>query len=167
VIWDRPYFLGKNSHMAVRAHRCKTTNKTYDVGPLGHASAFEARIGQGDDRSPEQWARAVFEETPTVIRSFVEFGWRYVLGLRLGPRSSPDHVSGWTIRDIGPGAINLEVHSWLLAATKEIQVERGTVCVGTVVRYKRGLGRVVWSLAIPIHYLTEPYLLGYAASHRG
>ena len=129
-------------------------------------SAFEVAIAPGDNRTPEQWARSVFENAPAVIRSFVEFGWRYILGLRLGPRSSPEHVSGWTVRDTGPGVIRLEVHSWLLTATKEIQVANSTVRISTVVRYERRLGRVVWTLVTPVHYLTEPYLLGHAASRQ-
>jgi hypothetical protein len=157
--------LSKTCHMAVRAHRCEAIDGTDDVGRSGHASTFEVTIAPGDNRSPEQWARAVFEVTPAAIRSFIEFGWRYVLGLRLGPRSSPDLVSGWRVRDAGPGVITLEVHSWLLTATKEIRVASGTVRMGTIVRFERGLGRVVWTLVTPVHYLTEPYLLGYAASH--
>jgi hypothetical protein len=130
-------------------------------------SAFEVTIAEGDDRSPEQWARAAFEEAPTAIRWFVQFGWRYVLGLRLGPRSSPDHVAGWIIRDTGPGIINLEAQSWLLAATKEIRVSADTVRMETNVRYRRSSGRVIWTLLTPVHYLTEPYLLGFAASRPG
>jgi hypothetical protein len=137
-----------------------------EIGRSGHASAFEVAINDGDSRSPEQWARAVFEGGPAAVQSFVELGWRYVLGLRLGPRSSPDHVSGWTVRNAGPDAISLDVHSWLLTATKDIRVANGTVRVGTVIRYERRLGRLVWTLVTPVHFLAEPYLLGYAASHR-
>ena len=80
--------------MATRAHRCEVTEGADDLGRSDYASAFEVTIGEGDGRSPEQWARAVFEGAPTAIRWFVVFGWRYVLGLRLGPRSSPDYVAG-------------------------------------------------------------------------
>jgi Protein of unknown function (DUF2867) len=152
--------------MAVRAHRSEVTNGTDDIGPSGHASAFEVKIAHGDDRSPEQWARAAFEETPTHVRSFVKFGWRYVVGLRLGPQSSPNHVAGWTVRAVRPGVINLTVESWLVTATKDVEVTNDTVRIVTVVRYKHRLGRIVWTLITPVHYLTEPYLLGYAASHR-
>jgi hypothetical protein len=151
--------------MVVRAHRCEAIDVGDHVRGSAHASAFEVRIAHGDNRSPEQWARAIFEETPTAMRAFVEFGWRFVLGLRLGSRTSPDHVAGWRLRVIGPGVINLEVQSWLLTATKEVRVASGTLRMGTVVRFKRRLGRVIWTLITPVHYLTEPYLLGYAASH--
>ena len=151
--------------MAVRARRCDVTEGGDDLTRSDYASAFEVEIAQGDDRSPEQWARAVFEDAPAAIRWFVVFGWRYVLRLRLGPRS-PDYVSGWKVRDTRPGGIILEVQSWLLTADKEIRVANGSVRMTTFVRYRRGMGRVIWTLVAPVHHRTEPYLLGYAASHR-
>jgi hypothetical protein len=152
--------------MVVRAHRCEVTEGANGLGGSDYASAFEATFAESDERSPEQWARAVFEDAPTAIRYFVMFGWRIALGLRLGPRSSPDYVSGWRIRDTRPGRILLEVDSWLLAAHKEIRVGSGSVRVSTFVRYKRGLGRAIWTLVAPVHHRTEPYLLGYAVSRR-
>jgi len=75
-------------------------------------------------------------------------------------------VSGWKVRDDRPGGIILEVQSWLLTADKEIRVANGSVRMTTFVRYRRGMGRVIWTLVAPVHHRTEPYLLGYAASHR-
>jgi hypothetical protein len=153
--------------MATRAHRCEPTEDPDGLGGSDYAGAFEVKIVQGDDRSPEQWSRSVFESAPTAVRWFVVFGWRFVLGLRLGPRMSPDYVSGWRIRDVRPDVITLEVDSWLMTAYKEIRIASGSVRVSTFVRYRRGLGRAVWTLVTLVHHRTEPYLLGYAASHRG
>lgn len=98
------------------------------------------------------------------MRTFVVFGWRFVLGLRLGPSASPDYVAGWTIRDCGPTILTLEARSWLLDAEKEIQVANGMVCVSTFVNYRRRLGRAVWALVAPVHHRTEPYLIAHAVS---
>jgi Protein of unknown function (DUF2867) len=152
--------------MAARAHRCEVSDRADDPQGADYASAFEVTIPKGDDRTPEQWARAVFEDTPATIRGFVAFGWRFVLRLRLGPRSTPDYVSGWRVQEARPDVIVLEVQSWLLTATKEIRIASGTLRMSTLVCYRRGLGRVIWTLAAPIHHRTEPYLLGYAASQR-
>ena len=126
--------------MAARAHRCAITEDPDGLGGSDYAGAFEVTIAQRDDRSPEQWARSVFESTPTAIRWFVLFGWRFILGLRLGPRLAPDCVSGWRIRDVRSGVITLEAGSWLLTAYKEIRIASGRVRVSTFVRYRRGLG---------------------------
>jgi Protein of unknown function (DUF2867) len=163
---DRGHFLGQTVRMAIRARRCEATEDPGGLGGSDYAGAFEVTIALGDDRSPEQWSRSVFESAPTAIRWFVLFGWRFVLGLRLGPQMSPDYVSGWRIRDVGPSVITLEVDSWLMTASKEIRVAGGSVRVSTFVRYSGGLGRAAWTLVAPVHHRTEPYLLGYAASHR-
>jgi hypothetical protein len=152
--------------MATRAHRCEPTEDPDGLPGSDFAGAFEVTIERGDDRSAEQWSRSVFESAPTAIRWFVVFGWRFVLGLRLGPRMSPDYVSGWRIRNVRAGVITLEVDSWLMMARKEIRLANGSVRVSTFVRYRRGLGRAVWTLVAPVHHRTEPFLIGYAASHR-
>jgi hypothetical protein len=158
--------LSRTFLMVVRARRCEVTEGAVGIGRSDYASAFEATIAESDGRSAEQWARNVFEDAPTAIGYFVVFGWRFALGLRLGPRSSSDYVSGWRVRDTRPGVILLEVDSWLLTALKEVRVASGSVRVSTFVRYKRGLGRAIWTLVSPIHHRTEPYLLGYATSRR-
>jgi hypothetical protein len=150
--------------MAVRASRCGVTENPNGIGRPDYASAFEVTIAEGDGRSPEQWARAVFEGAPIAIRWFVSFGWRFALGLRLGPRRSPAYVSGWKVRDQRPGVIVLEVESRFLTAYKEIRVASNSVRMSTYVHYKRGLGRAIWGLVAPVHHRTEPYLLGHAAA---
>ena len=150
--------------MAARAHRCEANRSRSDVRSSNYASAFEATIATGSARSPDEWARAIFDGGPRAVRTFVVFGWRFVLGLRLGPSASPDYVAGWTIRDCGPTILTLEARSWLLDAEKEIQVANGMVCVSTFVNYRRRLGRAVWALVAPVHHRTEPYLIAHAVS---
>jgi hypothetical protein len=58
---------------------------------------FTAPRAATDDRTPEQWARAVFEGAPPPVRWFLVNGFRYGLGLRFGPQPSPEHVLGWAI----------------------------------------------------------------------
>ena len=161
------YFLGKTCRMAARPHRCEVTEDPNGPGESDYAGAFEITIAEGDDRSAEEWARSMFERSPIPIRWFVVFGWRFVLGLRLGPRSSPGFVSGWRIREVRPDLIVLDVDSSLLTAQKDIWIASGSVRVSTFVIYKRGLGRAIWASISPVHNRTEPYLLGSAASRRG
>jgi hypothetical protein len=95
----------------------------------------------------------------------VSFGWKYVLGFRLGPPSSPFHVSGWAIAARTTDAIVLEVHSSSLTAHKVVRTQSSRVTMTTFVRYERRMGRVAWSAVAPVHHRTEPYLLGHAAGH--
>ncbi|MFC1410088.1 hypothetical protein ACEZCY_12535 [Streptacidiphilus sp. N1-12] len=81
-----------------------------------YASAFELTTPDARALTPAQWARGAFEGAPAPLRPVLLLGWTLVLGLRLGPRPSPDHVLGWPIRDAGPDSVTLEADSRLLAA---------------------------------------------------
>jgi hypothetical protein len=129
-----------------------------------YASAFEMSIGERRFLTPEQWARATFEGAPSALGLFLTFGWKFVLGLGLGPRSSPSHVAGWRIESSGRDSITLEAHSRLLHARNTVFVHDAAVMVVTDVHFDRRLGRVLWAAAAPIHHRTIPYLLTHARS---
>jgi Protein of unknown function (DUF2867) len=133
-----------------------------DLPRSGYASAFEVPIGARKFLTPEQWARATFEGAPALLRAFLSTAWRYGLGLRLGPRTSPDHVSGWLISSSGPRSITLEARSRLMVAQNIVAVRDSTVVLATLVQFTRRAGRVQWAVATPIHNRVIPYLLGRA-----
>lgn len=147
------------------ARRVAVTEDGRGLGSHHYASAFEATIPDRVSLSAEQWARATFEQAPAATRWFVVFGWKYVLRFRLGPGSSPAHVSGWTIATRTADAVVLEVHSPLLTAHKVVRTQSSRVTMTTFVRYERRMGRILWSAVAPVHHRTEPYLLGRSAGH--
>jgi hypothetical protein len=118
-----------------------------------------------DRRSAEQWARAVFEGAPRLLRWFIVTGWIGGLGLRLGPRPSPSHVLGWMIVSTTPTTIVLGVESFVLSARLVVQVRDSQILHATLVRYTRRPARILWTAAAPIHRRLVPYLLGRAATH--
>jgi hypothetical protein len=87
------------------------------------------------------------------------FGWRFVLGLRLGDKRSPHSIAGWRIAGSGPDSVTLEARSRLLEARHTVVVRGSVVMVVTVVHFERRLGRALWAAAAPIHFRTIPYLL--------
>ena len=154
---------------SARARRVEPTAHTRAVDALAdpnYAAAWEVTIAGGDARSAEQWARATFEDAPRALRSFVVAGWIAGLGLRLGPRPSPDHVLGWQIVTAVPDLIVLSVQSALLGTAQLVlQVESSRVFLTSLVRYEKPAARPVWSAVQPLHHQIVPYLLGRAASH--
>lgn len=149
------------------ARRVEVTDGTRAVDTLpgpDYASAFEVARPAGDTRSPEDWARAAWEHGPRALSSFILVGWRFGLGLRLGPRPSPDHVQGWAIVVATEDTIVLEAKSGLMSSHNVVQVERTRVRWTTFVRYEKRSARALWSLAAPVHHRTLPYLLGRAAA---
>jgi Protein of unknown function (DUF2867) len=127
-------------------------------------TARTASAAEAGTRSPELWARAVFEGAPLPVRWFLLAGWRAVLGLRLGPRGSPGHVLGWRIVAAETGAVRLELRSRLMVAQLVLRLERSEAVLTTLVFYHRAAARPLWAVVAPIHRLIIPYLLNRAAS---
>jgi len=123
----------------------------------GHAAdfacAYEVDVGIGDDRSSEQWARAAWEGASAPMRWFIVAGWRFVLGLRLGPRRSPDHILGWEIVDRRPEETVCHQRSWFLDAYNTFRLDADRLVWSTLVVYERPVARLVWP---PVSLLHRP-----------
>jgi hypothetical protein len=130
-----------------------------------YAAAFAVTTEAASARTTVQWARAVFEAAPAPLRWFMVFGWTRILGLRLGPRPSDDHVLGWAIADsdVVPGSTALIATSRFMRACNTVTIEGSTVTWVTLVHYSNAAARPLWALARPIHHLTIRFLLGRAA----
>jgi hypothetical protein len=149
----------------MRALRVEAGDEREALAGAGYASAFAVSIPDDDPRTPEQWARSAFEGAPLVARSFVVFGWRHVMGFRLGPHPSPTHMLGWDVISSLPEFCVLEVHSPRATARKVVRLDGGRVVMATFVRFETRTGSVIWATIAPVHHRTEPYLLGRAARH--
>ncbi|MBB6350086.1 hypothetical protein FHU36_006658 [Nonomuraea muscovyensis] len=111
--------------------------------------------------TPEQWARAMFGDVPSVAERFI---WRGLLGIRLSRGRSPGTVAGWRIAERGEGWIRLEAASWFLTGNLLVEATDGRVSLGTFVRYDRRLGRSVWHPLSAVHRRLAPGLLRDAAA---
>jgi hypothetical protein len=80
-----------------------------------YADAFEVTRTPTDQRSAEQWARDGFEGLPVTMRRPLLLIHRWILGFRLGPWASPEHVLGWRIVTSEPELLHLEARSPLLS----------------------------------------------------
>jgi hypothetical protein len=148
-----------------RAHRVEVTeNIDAILADADYASTYAVAVNDDGLRSAEQCARATFECAPAAIRWLVVAGWRYVLGLRMARRPSPDHVSGWTISRRSEDSILLEARSRILTARKLVRVDSSQVAMTTFVRYERSIARPIWALVALVHHRTEPYLLNHSAA---
>jgi hypothetical protein len=67
------------------------------VASPDYADAFEVTRSPTDLRSAEQWARDGFERLPVTTRRSGLLIHRWILGFRLGPWASSNHVFGWRI----------------------------------------------------------------------
>jgi hypothetical protein len=121
---------------------------------------FTATTTQAIDRSPEQWARAVLEQAPLARRN-ARVLWR-LMGLRLGPRHSPEHVQGWTITARGDNWIRVETASWYMATQAVCLVEEGQVSISLSLHYDQPVAALVWALVSGPHQRAVPVMLSQA-----
>ncbi len=129
-----------------------------------YTDSFEAPVAAADDRTPERWARAVFEDAARPVRWFLVCGFRFGLGLRFGPRPSPQHVLGWAIIDRQPDSLTLESRSWFLTSRLVFQTEASRVTQFTFVRYDKRIAAIIWPPVSILHRQIVPRLLRHAAA---
>lgn len=138
---------------------------TFAYSTANDTVSFALTTDVAGSRTPLQWAKAVFEDAPAVVRWCISFGWRYVLGLKLGPRPSDDHVLGWAVArsDLAANSTALLAESRFLQAWNIVMVHETTVTWVTLVHYSHWAARPLWVMAKPIHRLIIRSLLARAA----
>jgi hypothetical protein len=108
------------------------------------------------DATPEQWMRAVLEESP--IGQSAPRLWR-AIGLRLGPRPSPDHIQGWKIAGRGADWIRVETSSWMMTGEAVVQVTGRNVSLALFLRYDSPVALWVWRVISVQHRRAVPVML--------
>ena len=134
-----------------------------------YADAFEIRLREPDARSAEQFVRGALEQAPRRMRWTIRAVHRHLLRLRLGPRSSPDHLFGWRIVTSKPDVIHLEAVSPLLGRGAIVvrRVDPTCAVVATYLFHTRPApARLVWAIVGPLHRRVAPYLMEHAAATR-
>jgi hypothetical protein len=127
-----------------------------------YVDLFTVTTTMATHRSAEQWARAVLEQAPLSRRN-ARVLWR-LMGLRLGPRDSPDHVQGWKIAARGDNWIRVETASWYVTAQAVCLVEETQVSISLSLRYDRPrpVGALVWARVSGPHQRAVPVMLRQA-----
>lgn len=130
-----------------------------------YEDSFEASVAATNERTPERWARTVFEDAPRSVRWFLLVGFRYGLNLRLASRTSPKHVFGWAIIDQEPDSLTIESRSWCLTSRLLFQTRPARVTLSTHVRYDKPIAKILWPPVSSLHRQILPRLLRRAAAH--
>lgn len=129
---------------------------------IDYVDLFSVTAPSARSSSPEQWARAGLDVAAGLGGQFV---WRAVLGLRLAPRTSAEHVAGWTIAKRDANWIRLEAVSPFLTAHLVVRTEEEEVSVATFIRYDGRLAALAWPPLSAIHRRAMPGILIGAVRH--
>ena len=125
------------------------------------------RLDGGPSLSPEQWARGTFERAPSIVRYALLLGWTLALRLRLGSRTSAATVLGWYVTESSADLATVSAGSKLLEAQHHFLRDGDGVVWVTLVRAHTRTGRILWRVIAPVHELSMPLLLRWAARHPG
>jgi hypothetical protein len=147
---------------AVGTHNLPESARTLSSLPrIDYADLFTLCTDIGMDVPPEQWARAMFGNVPSIAELLI---WRGLLGLRLSRIKSPATVGGWQIGGRGEEWIRLEAASWFLVGNLLVQKAHGRVSLATFLHYRRWLGYLVWPLLSFLHRRLVPRVLRNASA---
>jgi hypothetical protein len=110
--------------------------------------------------SPEAWARAMLEESS--LAQDARALWT-LLGLRMGPQLTLDHVQGWRIESQSDQWLRLETSSWYMSASVVILVEPGAVSASLSLQYDSPVAPFIWALVSGPHQKAVPAMMRQAA----
>lgn len=149
-----------------RPHRVAVTEPPPAALPApDYADAFEVPRRPTDRRSAERWARDGFGGLPVATRQAGFLTHRFLLGFRLGPWDSPDHVFGWRVVASEPELLHLEARSRWLTGHMLWRLIDTRVAMTTFLRYEMPrTGSMVWSTLGYFHRASAPYVLVLAAT---
>jgi hypothetical protein len=124
---------------------------------VDYIDLFTLATPLADEASAEEWARAILERSDLARRGARPL-WR-VMGLRLGPRHSADHVQGWRISARGSNWIRVDAESWYMQAQAVCQVDEEHVSVSLSLSYDHPLAALVWAAISGPHQRAVPVML--------
>lgn len=153
--------------MSDRLGRVRVTSPTasaLDAGKFDFACGYQVAIAPGDQRSSEEWARDIWEGAPAPLRWFMLAGWRFALGLRLGPLHSPEHILGWRIEDASTDETVCQLRSKFLSAHNDFRLVDQMLIWSTFVSFERPWARIIWPPVSVIHRLLVRISLRRAAA---
>ena len=129
---------------------------------VDYEDAFVLETGRAQDRTAEEWTRAMLEGAPAATRRALRFGW-FALGARLGPTGSDRHVLGWELRRSSPDVALLAASSRLgLRAEVLLMRRQRSLLVATFVQLGNPIARAVWVAGVRGHRRAVPQLLARA-----
>lgn len=123
---------------------------------VDYEGAFIVETDRAQDRTAEQWARAIFDDAPMRIRRPLRWGW-LAQGLKLGSARSDRLVLGWELRDSTADFALLGADSRIgMPAEIIFMRQQDSLLVAVLVQHENHIARAVWAVVQPLHQRLSP-----------
>jgi hypothetical protein len=130
---------------------------------IDYEDAFVVEVVRVEARTAEEWARAILDDAPLLLRRALRSGWS-AIGLRLGPARADGFVLGWEMRRSDPDFVLLGASSRLGLPAELLVMRFGEeLLFDTFVRHDGVVARAVWAGTESLHRPIVRYVLGSAA----
>ena len=132
-----------------------------DEDAADYADVFEVQLEPTDSRTAEQAFRDALGQTPGSLGTLALWIHRHILGFRLGPFASPEHIIAWSITRSDDDEIVLAADGPLMHGQLDLRRQDGRRAVLTTrLHYRHKLaGRMVWTMVGPLHRVIAPQLI--------
>jgi hypothetical protein len=130
---------------------------------IDYEDAFLVETDAVEERTAEEWARAVLEEAPLKVRAKLLSGWS-ALGLKLDCARSGPSVLGWPIRESNPDFVLLGADS-LVGMPGQLLFKRqdDSLLFATFVQQDNRVARTLWARTEPAHVPIVRQILEHAS----
>jgi hypothetical protein len=126
---------------------------------VDYTDGFRLETEFAQERTAEEWARALLEEAPEATRVMLRRGW-FALGVQLGSTEDGRLVFGWPVRSSSPDNFLLGARSQLgIEAEVLVRRERSAMVVATFMQLRNPAARAVWTGFAPKHRRVLHHLL--------
>jgi hypothetical protein len=165
----RALVIGTGAHRVVVRRMLKhVAVKAICEDGADYTDFFEVPILPDDERSAEQSLRDAVGNNPGAGASAVGWIHRHVLGFRLGPYSSPDHIIGWAIASSDHDEIVLTARGPLMRGRLTLRRQDGQpATLTTRLHYRHTIAAgTIWTVVGPVHRVIAPRLLKRTVASR-
>jgi hypothetical protein len=118
---------------------------------IDYEDAFLVDVGPTQERTAEQWARAIVEDAPVTVRRALLSGWS-AIGLKLGPTRSDRFLLGWEVGCSTPDVVLLGADSGIgMRGQLLFMRHEDALLFATFVQQDNDTARAVWARIEPAH----------------
>jgi hypothetical protein len=147
-----------------RATATSVPTQAHDLAGLDRVDYQDAfAVRSPAPLTTDQWARLLIDGAPPVLRRLIYRVHKHLLGLRVEPAGSPNHLLGWELHGHGTDAVALAVDGGVITPRIVLSRSDGQVVAATLIRFDRLAARPIWAVVGPLHRAVARYLLGHAA----